>query len=226
MLEWYEKGASYRDLLGVQEELLEAVRKKLKIRKEVTVRGKKVSLARPFRQMTMREAFWELRTIDLDKLQDFAALAECASRFAIEPSALDTQESLFHKIFLQEIEPVLPADRPLFLLDYPAFLPTLAYVKEDALYAERWELFIAGIEIANCYTEERREERIKRFFQSEEAKKEKSVIPHKTDWELVGIAGKNLPPCSGNAMGVDRLLMVLLGADTIDEVVPFPLPWS
>ena len=222
MLEWYTVNAGYLDSLRLQEELCEYLRRKLKAGRVVRVRGKRLELKPPFHRVTMQQAFFEYGRIELDRLGEFEALREAAGRFAVEATPLDDWESLFHKLFLQEIEPRLPMDRPLFLLDYPVQIPTLAKKKSAGPFVERWELYAAGIELANCFTEERDPKRIREFFEHEDAVNRAQGRSVRTDWELAEILAKDLPPCSGNALGVDRLLMVLAGLDSIAPIQLFP----
>jgi lysyl-tRNA synthetase class 2 len=220
MLEWYTEGADYLDSLALQEEYFDFVRRTLGIGASVAARGGTMLLEPPFARLTMREAFRELGGLDLDALLELSPLREKAAALGLPVASGDDWESLFHKVFLQTIEPRLPADRPLFLLDYPAALPTLAKRKPDGRYAERWELFAGGLELANCYSEERDPERIDRFFREEGERKKMMAFPHPADGELRAIMA-GLPSCSGNALGIDRLLMVMLRKDTIQEVIPF-----
>ncbi|MBN2352056.1 MAG: elongation factor P--(R)-beta-lysine ligase [Spirochaetales bacterium] len=221
MLEWYTAGAGYLDSLALQEEYFDFLRQSLGIGGTVTVRGRTVDLSPPFRRLTMREAFSETAGLDLEALFEREALADAAAGLGSAVSSADSWESLFHKVFLQAVEPRLPAGRPLFILDYPAALPTLALVRPGGMYAERWELYIGGIEIANCYTEERDRSRIASFFREEGEKKRVAHTPHPPDGDLARIMAADMPASSGNALGFDRLLMVLLGKEKIQEVIPF-----
>jgi lysyl-tRNA synthetase class 2 len=114
-------------------------------------------------------------------------------------------------------------------MDYPAFVPCLAREKtEPAGNAprERWELYINGIELANCYSEETDPEKVRDFFTRETTQKEQSaLVQHKVDedyWKIfASTSGKTFPRCSGTAMGLDRLIMALTGTSSIDSVIPF-----
>jgi lysyl-tRNA synthetase class 2 len=107
------------------------------------------------------------------------------------------------------------------LMDYPAFVPCLAQKKADGRTMERWELYIRGIELANCYSEATDTGEIGRFFETEAvAQARTALVPHAVDREFPHI---QLPRCSGVAMGLDRLIMILTGRSTIDGVLPFPM---
>jgi lysyl-tRNA synthetase class 2 len=136
-------------------------------------------------------------------------------------SAGDSWADLFHKLFLSFVEPGLPSEHPLLLFDFPAAIPTLARRKPGTPWAERWELYLAGIELANCYTEATDPEQVADFFRSQSEAKKEAREPHRVDRELAKTLSEKLPPCSGVALGVDRLLMILLERDSVGEVNAF-----
>ena len=221
MLEWYSVNADYRDNMTLQEEYGERLRLALGVAETVSVRGRPVNLRPPYRRISLQEAFFDLADVDLASCGEWGALREAASRVGVGTVSSDDWESLFHKIFLEKVEPRLPWNRPLFMIDYPAALPTLARTRDDGLSAERWELYVGGLEIANCYTEERDPVRLAAFFRREEAARRDARVGAPPDRELEHIMADGLPPSSGNALGLDRLLMVLIGKTSINEVLPF-----
>ncbi len=221
MLEWYAVNADYRDNMTLQEEYGERLRLVLGVADTVNVRGRPVNLRPPYRRLSLQEVYFDLADVDLASCREWGALREAAVRTGVEAAPSDDWESLFHKIFLEKVEPRLPWDRPLFLTDYPAALPTLARTGADGLTAERWELYLGGLEIANCYTEERDPARLAGFFEREEAARRTARVGVPADRELERIMAAGLPPSSGNALGLDRLLMVLIGEELINEVLPF-----
>ncbi|MDR0731659.1 MAG: LysR family transcriptional regulator, partial [Treponema sp.] len=111
--------------------------------------------------------------------------------------------------------------------------PCLA--RQNGATVERWELYVRGIELANCYTEETDPQAVREFFRAEAAAKESSaLVTHRVDqdyWKIflpprdrgAAPADPGFPPCSGVALGLDRLLMTLTGAAVIDKVLPFPM---
>jgi lysyl-tRNA synthetase class 2 len=108
-------------------------------------------------------------------------------------------------------------------MDYPAFVPCLAQ-NGGPQTKQRWELYINGIELANCYSEETDPEEVRRFFGNETAEKEKTaLVRHAVDgayWQIFA-RDRAFPRCSGVAMGLDRLIMALCGKSSIDGVLPF-----
>jgi len=119
------------------------------------------------------------------------------------------------------VEPRLKGDKPVALLDYPAFVPCLAKKAANGKTVERWELYWNGIELANCFSEETDPQEVKDFFNKEEAEKAKNaVVQHKVNhdyWKM--FEGQNFPRCSGVVIGLDRLIMALTGKASIDAVL-------
>jgi lysyl-tRNA synthetase class 2 len=132
------------------------------------------------------------------------------------------EKGLFDEIMVQEIEPHLGIEKPTFILDYPSERGALARLKkDDPTKAERFELYVGGLELANAFSELIDAEEQRKRFYSEEAqrrsmKKRPYPISEKFLMEL-----ENMPPAAGIALGIDRLVMVFLDAKTIDEVVAF-----
>ncbi len=198
MLEWYRSDADYLNLMDDCEALLRS----LVPSGVLKVRGVAIDLAGPWQRMTVADAF---------------------ALYASLPLALALAANRYDEILSCEVEPRLGQDCPTFLYDYPAHLAALARRKAAAPdLAERFELYIAGIEVANAFSEltdpvEQRQ----RFTADEAARraqgKEPLPLPERFLTEL-----DNLPPSAGIALGLDRLVMLLTGVATIDAVVAFP----
>lgn len=149
-------------------------------------------------------------------------LQAAARGVGVLPSEAESFESLFNRIFVHFVEPALPREGLCFVTDYPAAVPTLARDVEERPWSERWELYLCGLEVANCYTEETRPDRVAAFFHTEHAKKQSSLVPHPSDPAYPDLFGESSEPLSGVAVGMDRLLMAVLGAKEIKEVMVFP----
>jgi lysyl-tRNA synthetase class 2 len=222
MLEYYTMDADYRDSLRITEELFLALDPDLP-----------PHLRPPFLRITMEEAFARWAGLDLFAAADGGRLEDEARRLGLEPAPGLDQASLYDLIFIHAVEPALPRDRPVVIMDYPAFVPCLAKEGPGGKTRERWELYIRGVELANCYSEETGPEAVRRYFESEAAIKNKSaLVPHGVDrnyWKTFlprqNRDGQELPfpRCSGVAMGLDRLIMVLSGRSSIDGVLSFPM---
>ncbi|MDR3139667.1 MAG: LysR family transcriptional regulator [Treponema sp.] len=223
MLEYYTMEADYQDSLTLTEELFAAL----------LPPGSAGDLRPPFLRITMEEAFSRWAGFSLAEAAEGGTLEAEARRLGLDPPAGTGRAGLYDLIFIHAVEPSLPRDRPVALLDYPAFVPCLAQKKAGTGTAERWELYIRGIELANCYSEERDPERVRRYFEAEGALKSRTaLVPHAVNRAYPDIflprpgpggASLPFPRCSGVALGLDRLIMALSGRRTIDAVLPFPM---
>ena len=224
MLEWYTLEADYLQSIETTEQLFAHLMNRFPLEPVLTCGDRRVDCRPPFLRLSMSEAFAELLQVDLGQLIERGeqALAEVARRIGLSVTEEDRQEDLFHKIFLSAVEPHLPADRAVILYDYPAVIPTLARRKPGTPWSERWELYVAGVEVANCYSEETVLRAHEDFYASQEESKQAALVPHPSDRGLLGTIGElGFPRCSGVALGLERLFMLLLGQESIGPVLPF-----
>ncbi len=216
MIEWYKTGDTHHDQMAVVEELVASVYQALG----------RTSPARSFSRVTYDEAFLAgigSRVLDLDAGQ-LAALAKQSGIVPPESLTADDRDGWLNLILAERIEPTLGVVRPTFLYDYPASQGALAQLcAEDPRVAERFELYIAGIEICNGYHEltDPRELRRRTRIQSELREREKRPrLPMEN--RLLQAMEAGLPRCAGVALGFDRLLMLATGCESLAEVLAFP----
>lgn len=191
MLEWYRAGADYRDLMAETEALVGEV--------AGACGGAPGDLARPWERLTVAEAF--------------------ARHTATTPEASLADGSFDERIAF-EVEPHLGRGRPTFLTDYPAALAALARRRpDDPAVAERFELYAEGLELANGFSElaDPAEQRL-RFEEERRARAAAGRDPYPMPEPFLADLGR-MPEAAGIALGVDRLVMWLAGAASIDEVV-------
>jgi lysyl-tRNA synthetase class 2 len=239
MLEYYTMDADYLDSLSLTEELFSRLLETfggpggspadLSGPPESGPAGSR--LAPPFFRITVEEAFrlWAGFPLAETAAGGKPALRAEARRLGLEPPPDLDVPALYDLIFIHAVENQLPKDKPVALMDYPGFVPCLAQEKTGpggSVSRERWELYINGIELANCYSEETDPDKVRDFFIRETAQKEQSaLVRHKVDqnyWKIFAPAnGKTFPRCSGTAMGLDRLVMALTGTASIESVIPF-----
>jgi elongation factor P--(R)-beta-lysine ligase len=197
MLEWYRAGADYLDLMAETETLVQAAAGT----PHLSYRGCEVELAGPWERITVAEAF----RLYADTTPDMALA-----------------EGSYDEIMVERIEPRLGLTRPTFIYDYPACCGALARLKAgDPGIAERFELYIGGLEIANAFSEltDAGEQRA-RFEAEARERAQLGKAPYPVAEKFLA-ALPNMPQAAGIALGLDRLVMVLLDAATIDEVVAF-----
>lgn len=224
MLELYTMDADAADSIALTEELIRAVVAEtepslLDPDTRATLRE-----STPYPRMTMCEAFHRFAGFDLEAHLSLESLSRAAGDMGMQASEEESWEDLFQRLFLSHVEPELPTERPLFLTDYPAAIPTLARQKPGTPWADRWELYFRGQEVANCYGEETNPEEIATFMATEAARKEAhSLEPHPVDSGYLQRPGERLPRCSGIALGIDRLIMTLANLSSLGGVIYFPI---
>ena len=167
----------------------------------ITYQGRELDMGRPWERMTVQEAFGRFATMTADE-------------------ALD--RGLFDQLLVEEVEPGLNRDRPVFLYDYPVSLAALARLKKGATgLAERFELYMSGLEIANAFSELTDPQEQRKRFEEEMAQrrrmgKEAYPMPERF-LESLGA----MPQAAGIALGIDRLVMLFTDSADIDDVVSF-----
>lgn len=208
LLEWYRAFAGYEAILADTEALLVRVARRVRGRAElVAPTGKKLSLRRPFPRLSVREAFRRYAGV-----KDAVALAA-------------SDEDRYFELLVGRVEPALAKlERPVFLVDYPLSQAALARPKErDPSVAERFELYVGGVELSNGYGELTDPVEQARRFRAERAARRASgrrVYP--TDERFLRALREGMPRAGGNALGVDRLVMLVTGASSIADVIAFP----
>ena len=201
MLEWYRMDSNYQDLMDECEALIAAVTRKIGSEATLTYQGKEISLAPPWTRMSVSAAFKKWGALSVEQ--------------ALE-------QDRFEDIMVTEIEPNLGQIQPVFLYDYPASRGALARLKpEDPRYAERFELYIGGLEICNAFSELADPVEQRQRFEREQDHRRKSGKPVYPMPDKFLRALEDLPEAAGNALGIDRLLMLFADAKQIDEIVAF-----
>lgn len=221
MLEWYRVNANYKDLMDDCENLTID----LADSPTLTFGEHQVDISKPWDRLTINELFQKHCDIDLEQNKDFETFVKTAKAHNYDTNACEDWDELFYKIFLNEIEPKLGFEKPIFVYDYPSSQAALSKKKTDnSFWAERFELYISGNEIANAYSEliDSKEQRT-RLKEEQSLRKKLNKPVFQVDEEFLTSLESITVPCAGIALGVDRLFMVLLNKKTIEEVLLFPL---
>jgi lysyl-tRNA synthetase class 2 len=201
MLEWYAAGQTYDDLMTCCEELTRNIARALGTGDRLSYQGMKLDISAPWPRLTVSEAFQRYGSVSMEQ-----ALAL----------------GRFDEIMGIEIEPNLGRERPVLLIDYPAEKASLARLKhENPAVTERFELYIGGLELCNGFSELNDAAEQRRRFEAEQKFMRDSGRPTYPLPEQFIEALAHLPPCAGNALGIDRLVMLFCDAGAIDEVVAF-----
>ncbi len=208
LLEWYRPGFDHHALMDEVDGLLSAL----------------LGTA-PAERLTYAEAF--LRHAGVDPHRADGATLQAAAGELGEGCGLatDEREGWLSLLLSLKVQPQLGRGRPTFLHDFPASQAALARVRPgDPPVAERFEVFIDGVELANGYHELTDAAEQRRRFQADLATRAAMGLPAvPLDHRLLEALAAGMPPCAGVALGFDRLAMVAAGADHIDQVLAFPV---
>jgi elongation factor P--(R)-beta-lysine ligase len=230
MLEWYRAGASYRDLMDECEALVHACQDAAGA-ETFHWRGRTADARRPWQRLGVADAFREHCGLDLlatapDPLApDVERLTAAARHLGIAPHPGDDWEALYFRIFLDRIEPVLGLGAPTILYDYPLSMAALSRRSpSDPRLAERFEVYICGLELANAFGELTDAAEQRRRFLADQTKKQALYgETYPSDEDFLAALDHDLPTCAGIALGFDRLVMLLTGAEDIEDVLWAPV---
>ena len=201
LLEWYRSGCDYLGLMKECEEFIQTISSAIGLGERMIYRGQEIDLAKPWERISVKDAF------------------RCYSQISMAEAL---ERNLFDEIMVQDIEPRLGIGKPTFIYDYPAERRAMARLKQkDQTVAERFELYIGGLELANAFSElidaeEQRKHFLQEYANRHALGKPTYPMPEKFLAEL-----ENMTPSAGIALGVDRLVMVFLDAERIGDVVTF-----
>jgi lysyl-tRNA synthetase class 2 len=216
MMELYQAYADYRVMMDITEEIVSACIEALGLSTKVPFGEVQIDFTRPWRRAKYADLLQEHSGCDID---DIPAIRAKARALQIEDAGMD-DAVVGNEVFEATVEDQLIA--PTFVIDYPAVLCPLAKrSRTDPRYAERFELFVVGMELANAYTELNDPAMQYENFRHQLRGQDESLT--KMDMDYVTALKYAMPPAGGLGIGIDRLVMVLTGATTIRDVVLFPL---
>jgi elongation factor P--(R)-beta-lysine ligase len=209
MLEWYRAFASVDDVMADTEAVVRAVAAALGRPDRLASGGAVASLEGPFPQVRVADAFAR-----------YAGVGEAEMlRLAVD------DETAYFRVFVEIIEPALAAEgRPVFVVDFPAAHASLARLRPgDPRYAERFELYAAGVELCNGFGElsDAAEQRA-RFARDVAVRRARGLEAYPPDERFLRALEEGMPPSAGNALGFDRLVALAIGAPSVGDVMAFP----
>ncbi len=205
MLEWYRAFGGSEEIMRDTEQLVSSVAMLLHEGSTVIPgRGQPVDVAPPWERLTVREAFRRHAGVEADSLLD--------------------DEERFYRTWIEQVEPNLGLSHPVFVTRWPAQMASLArLVPDDPSVADRVEAFVGGVELSNGFGEltDPVEQRA-RLDRDQQARRAQGKPVYPVDERFLAALEEGLPPAGGNALGVDRLVMLVLGASDIRDVVAIP----
>lgn len=226
LIEWYRAPGTYEDFMDDIENLFTYVGAKLQI-ENLKYKNFEIKINAPWERLSMKRVWKKYLDVHLDEYLEIANLKKLALARGHHVGEHDAYEDVFFKIFLNEIEPKLGLERPLFIYDYPAQMASLSRLcKNDPRYAERVELYIGGLEMCNGFGELTDAAEQRKRLEADKAlraKLGKETWPIDQDFinALAGLPAEapGGAKVGGVAMGMDRMVVLFTGAKDINEVI-------
>jgi lysyl-tRNA synthetase class 2 len=222
MLEFYQAYATYHDLMDLTESLFSTIAGQVKGTPTIIYQGHEIDLKSPWRRLTLADALEQLGGLDQSLLTDRRALLAFAEANGVQLTKTRRLGKIITKLFDALVEPKLI--QPTFITGYPVEVSPLSRRSDtEPDITERFELFIAGCEIANGFSElNDPEDQRGRFLQQVADREEGDQEAHQMDDNYIEALEYGMPPTSGEGIGIDRLTMLLTDAPSIREVIFFP----
>ena len=222
-IELYQAYTDYNGMMDITEELINKSCMAVNGTEDITYGDYEISLKAPFKRITMIDAVKEQTGVDFGEFMgDTEKAKEVAKELKLEVKPTDTWGNVLAEAFDEYVEDKLI--QPTFVIDYPVEISPLTKRKKDnPLLVERFEIFVAGGELANAYTElndpiDQRGRFEHQMMLRENGDEEANMI----DEDFLTAMEYGMPPTGGMGMGIDRLVMLLTNSQTIRDVIAFP----
>ena len=223
MIEFYWAYHTYHDLMNLTQEMFSVLLEKLELPQKLPYGDIEIDFSKEFRKITYKDSLIEIGNIPQEMLEDKNQIIKHLKDNGVEASELMSIGKLYEMLFDLHVEEKLID--PTFIIDYPIDISPLARRSdENPDIAERFELFIAGREIANGFNELNDPiDQHARFASQIKAKDElNDDEAHRMDEDYIKALGLGLPPTAGEGLGIDRLTMLLTNEQSIRDVILFP----
>lgn len=222
MLEFYMTYSDYNDLMILTEEMITTLSNKITGGMKISAWGHEIDLTPPWDRLTLRDSVIKYTNIDKKVLEDRNLAIEWARREEIPVKGDESLARIILEIFEKKVEEHLI--KPTFIIDYPTEISPLARRKnDDPDITERFELYIAGIEVANAFSElTDPEDQRQRFLEQEKERAVGDEEAHKMDEDFIRALEYGMPPTAGEGIGIDRVVMLFTGQRSIRDVILFP----
>ena len=218
MLEFYKKDVDYMGLADEVLAMIQKIAQNIFGKKEIIYQGKKYFLEN-WEKISVQAAFEKFAGVTKEELFSPKLLAKKAEKKGYQTKNF-SYEDLFSQIYVQEVEPNLGKNGKMTLIyDYPKEFAALAKLNPDGKTAQRFEFYLAGIELGDCYTELTNAQEQEKRFEIEDTKRKKDgKIIHPIDLGYIEALKKGLDKCSGIAIGLERLAMIFADSQSIQDL--------
>ncbi|MGH9196682.1 MAG: lysine--tRNA ligase, partial [Acidimicrobiia bacterium] len=222
MLEFYQAYADYNDLIALTEDMLTRLAQQILGTTTFDYQGQEIRFERPWRRWSYLQALLEVNKLDPVVLKDRTAALDAARHLKVEVDGKAGHTAILTAIFEETVEPQLI--QPTFITDFPTEISPLAKRKEsDPTLTDRFELYIAGREIANAFSELNDPLDQRKRFEAQVAQREAGdEEAHYLDEDFLRALEYGMPPTAGEGIGIDRLIMLFTNQASIRDVILFP----
>lgn len=223
MLEFYWAYRTFEDLMDLTEDLLMGIAIEIFQKRQFEFEGRSFEINKPFARLTMEESLYSVGGIERSvNLRDLSALIEIARKNGIELTDPNDWGSCIQDLFEELVEDKLV--QPTFITHHPFSVSPLARRSDhDPELTDRFELFICGMEVANAFSELNDPiDQLNRFKAQLSLKQKEGEEAQEIDWDFIRALEVGLPPTAGEGIGIDRLVMLFTGRNSIRDVVLFP----
>lgn len=230
ILEWYRAYASYREIMDDTENLVKCLWRqhgKKTVNGDIlkmNYKNQEIDVMAKWERLTVLEVFQKWAGITEEEFFNLEKLRAAVLKKGYQVDRNTSFDDLFYLIFLNEIEPKLGTQVPLILHEYPVSMAALSQrCERDERLAERFEVYIGGLELCNAFTELNDPAEQERRFKAEREERIKlGKDVYDVDKTFIEALKFGMPPAGGNALGIDRLIMLILGVEDIRDIIYFP----
>lgn len=224
MLEWYRAYASYEEIMADTEELVSSLAKSFHDDHWITFAGHRVDVSSPWEKVKVKDLFKKYANINIEDFEDVEKFRKVLKEQGYKVTAKTPYDDMFFMVFLNVIEPNLGSKKPTIVYEYPVQMAALSKkCDHDPRYAERFEVYIAGMELCNAFTELNDPQEQKLRLEAERKERQKlGKEDYPVDQSFIRALEFGMPPSGGIALGVDRLVMLLTGVTDIRDILYFP----
>ncbi|MCL4139054.1 UNVERIFIED_CONTAM: hypothetical protein GTU68_041081 [Idotea baltica] len=224
MLEFYQAYATYQDLMDLTEDLLSGLCQDLHASTELNFKEQEISFAKPFARLSMKDSIHEIGGVSKDfDLESLESVQQAAASVGLEDfgDITDYGKALY-ELFDQYVESKIV--NPTFITAHPKSVSPLARPSlDDPRFTDRFELMVAGMELANAFSElNDAEDQAERFAEQLKLKEAGDEEAMGLDWDFITALEYGLPPTAGQGIGIDRLVMLMTDSASIRDVILFP----
>jgi lysyl-tRNA synthetase class 2 len=222
MLEFYQAYATYEHLMTLTEELFIFLAQEVNGGPRLVYGEHEIDLTPPWRRLGMKEAVCEYMGLSMDEIANEAVIRAKARELDVHTPAAAPPGKVLEELFSAVVEPHLI--QPTFVVSYPVEISPLARRNEaDARFVDRFELYIAGRELANAFSElNDPEDQLQRFLEQLREREAGDEEAHVLDEDYIRALEYGMPPTAGEGIGIDRLVMLFTNSPSIRDVILFP----